>query len=605
MNTQIVFHKKDSTDMARRWVYRKGGNEHGPVTSQELRSLVRSGQLVSDDYVRPSNSSAWQQACQLKGLFDIEVTNSISNTPGSETKKTASSKGVFGCGCLIFIVALGCLSWNYYPNAQKIFGDLFAPQKLDKKQNPVVVKNVSKTDEFRSKINTWSQKRQQLDDGVAKLQKARQEVVGLMQSVGKKSPSVRIYAEEIIELDSQLKILSMKSLTYDTAITKAESTLRRIDRRTMLKDVGVSDDELDELALTAHELDDSLKKMAGDEVTLDLDVGDVMKEVFSNPKKEIVDLPSMKGKGIINAKEIKPSEKKTPVKNSKNPVDKLLTEFPLNCLKAEVEGDYKVISKTGNEATLQIKISVKPNRHSYDVYVKRLEIELMKIAKSSGEFSTKIEIKKRVSGDYNYLYYGHDRQKFWKTKIPRLQKKDDKNIVIAVVTQTTTSMERAEWKYFVLDKTAIRPFARQTSCVFTTKLSLLNSDNKIISVDRFPATLGKYGDRFHASLINPGRKYDRERALLFDGYQGDPSTAGFKEKFYKQLLSNKGDNWENLFLISPYFIELEGGHGIQTRTELSFTRNIDLSSEELNTVKKTNCELYFNGQIPTEINSDK
>ena len=101
-----------------------------------------------------------------------------------------------------------------------------------------------------------------------------------MRESGKDAPVTRVYAEEILELDGQTSLLTKKIQAYHIAIIKAESTFRRIERRKMMKDAGVSESELDDLAKTVYELDDSLKKMTNESTVTTLEVDDIFKEVF-------------------------------------------------------------------------------------------------------------------------------------------------------------------------------------------------------------------------------------------------------------------------------------------------------------------------------------
>jgi hypothetical protein len=55
--------------MTESWHYRKGGQQRGPVSSAELRSLARHGFITPDDLVWKTGMANWIKAGQLKGLF--------------------------------------------------------------------------------------------------------------------------------------------------------------------------------------------------------------------------------------------------------------------------------------------------------------------------------------------------------------------------------------------------------------------------------------------------------------------------------------------------------------------------------------------------------
>jgi hypothetical protein len=51
------------------WYFRKDGQEHGPVTSDDLRRLAARGILQPTDAVRKAEMTRWASASALKGLF--------------------------------------------------------------------------------------------------------------------------------------------------------------------------------------------------------------------------------------------------------------------------------------------------------------------------------------------------------------------------------------------------------------------------------------------------------------------------------------------------------------------------------------------------------
>ncbi len=55
--------------MAKRWYYVRGGQETGPITSQELRDLAAAGTLRSADLVWAEGMPEWREAGSVVGLF--------------------------------------------------------------------------------------------------------------------------------------------------------------------------------------------------------------------------------------------------------------------------------------------------------------------------------------------------------------------------------------------------------------------------------------------------------------------------------------------------------------------------------------------------------
>ncbi|MCA9112185.1 MAG: hypothetical protein KDA52_19685 [Planctomycetaceae bacterium] len=310
----------------RQWMYRSGHDPtsnsntvvHGPVTTDELKRLARTGRLKKDAYVRPVNAPLkWRAAGSMQSLFpdhseeiDIVLVDETPAVPQStpikkQSKSTETLSDIVYLGFVVILLLVCCFpvglylvathpSWNWGTKSLVALGWLSLMGigfYADREENRVVQQAPSETnpkpsgtaneaDNYRTKLDTWKQEGRSLRDAMAKLEEGRQQLVKSMSDVGSDSPRARVYAEEILEIDAQAKLLSRKIETYDTAIVKAESTLRRVERRKLLEDVGVTTDELNELAETVYELDESLRKMSGDQTTLELDVEDVLQEVY-------------------------------------------------------------------------------------------------------------------------------------------------------------------------------------------------------------------------------------------------------------------------------------------------------------------------------------
>ena len=61
--------------MAHDWFYtRDGKQKHGPVSSTQLQTLARSGQLLPSDRLWKQGMSQWVPAAKVKGLFPSPAT---------------------------------------------------------------------------------------------------------------------------------------------------------------------------------------------------------------------------------------------------------------------------------------------------------------------------------------------------------------------------------------------------------------------------------------------------------------------------------------------------------------------------------------------------
>lgn len=58
------------------WMYFVDGQQHGPVSSQELRQLAAAGKLSPTDLVWREGLADWAPAAKLKGLFSAGGKNS-------------------------------------------------------------------------------------------------------------------------------------------------------------------------------------------------------------------------------------------------------------------------------------------------------------------------------------------------------------------------------------------------------------------------------------------------------------------------------------------------------------------------------------------------
>lgn len=55
--------------MAQMFFFVSGGEEHGPVSGEQLKQAARDGGLDPDGRIRKEGSQNWTPASQVKGLF--------------------------------------------------------------------------------------------------------------------------------------------------------------------------------------------------------------------------------------------------------------------------------------------------------------------------------------------------------------------------------------------------------------------------------------------------------------------------------------------------------------------------------------------------------
>jgi ribosomal protein S27E len=83
--------------MASQWYYMKGPVEFGPLSSQELRDRVKSGEIEATDLIRKAGMQKWTPAQKVKGLFANQQT-AVAATKAVPSPKSPSARGIdFSC----------------------------------------------------------------------------------------------------------------------------------------------------------------------------------------------------------------------------------------------------------------------------------------------------------------------------------------------------------------------------------------------------------------------------------------------------------------------------------------------------------------------------
>lgn len=74
------YHEKDSRVMDA-WYYEKQGQRHGPIDTDELKAMARSGDLSPNDLVWKQGMDGWTKASQIKGLLPTAPAAGIAPPP--------------------------------------------------------------------------------------------------------------------------------------------------------------------------------------------------------------------------------------------------------------------------------------------------------------------------------------------------------------------------------------------------------------------------------------------------------------------------------------------------------------------------------------------
>lgn len=175
-------------------------------------------------------------------------------------------------GCWLGLLMIGALSQE--PESENA---VVQPQPVTRRE-VAPQPQMREEDQFRDKLLGWTAERERLDRALLQLVNDHKEVADLLAEEEEVSQKARIYAEEMVELQAQVKALWSRRQAFDTAITKAESTLRRLARRNALGEVGITEDALDELSETVLQLDDALGRTSNDPGT-EFEIDEILKEL--------------------------------------------------------------------------------------------------------------------------------------------------------------------------------------------------------------------------------------------------------------------------------------------------------------------------------------
>jgi hypothetical protein len=85
---------------------------------------------------------------------------------------------------------------------------------------------------------------------------------------------------EMLEIEKQIRVVQAKLTQHAVAIAKLESSLRRLERRKLLQEAGITDKEMNDLVATTLELDEKLKSESGHDVTADIELDGVVKDAL-------------------------------------------------------------------------------------------------------------------------------------------------------------------------------------------------------------------------------------------------------------------------------------------------------------------------------------
>ena len=106
------------------WMVRRGDEDHGPLSSEQIRNLSVSGKLKPTDLVRYGNSE-WEKASAVTGLFLLSNSIALDQANEKEVPAPTSNSGIKQCWIFLVIVSLPLLFLVI------LFGHLFTADTSD------------------------------------------------------------------------------------------------------------------------------------------------------------------------------------------------------------------------------------------------------------------------------------------------------------------------------------------------------------------------------------------------------------------------------------------------------------------------------------------
>ncbi len=183
-----------------------------------------------------------------------------------------------------FLILLGMLVDNPKPEPQPFVGERPVVER------PGFERRAPAEDDVARRLAQWRGERERIEATLAAFTAEREELKTRLREEGVTTsadlagaPRARFIAEELVELEKQIRLAQRKQVEHNEAIARIESLTRRLERRRMLAESGVSEQELQELLQTSLELDGELKAEAGVGPAVDIEMEALLEEALKAP----------------------------------------------------------------------------------------------------------------------------------------------------------------------------------------------------------------------------------------------------------------------------------------------------------------------------------
>ena len=266
-------------------------------------------------------------------------------------------------------------------------------------------------------------------------------------------------------------------------------------------------------------------------------------------------------------------------------------DFPQSVLTANLVGSPKIIDKTGEKAKVRFQIQLESDLKAYNSFVERLQSKLDKLALDKGEFTAVFRDSTAYTNTENADFRFREPKdtgglngimapwmpKCFKGDVDSEELKTDR-ITLVVASSRSETGERLECKYYLLDKSVKRLLTDLAFRRGSGKLSLLDHNGTLVLAERF--------DLFQEFPNNNTDGFEGTLISAYGPYFGDSEIFTC---FELAVDFDEQKPYAFLFWVSPVFFS----DSLQQKSSLTISLELEMSLDELKSVKDAKCEILF------------
>lgn len=337
-------------------------------------------------------------------------------------------------------------------------------------------------------------------------------------------------AEDIGRLANEIESQEKKVAAVASKYQQAKAIVRRME----MEQAGLTEQELNNLALQIHESSVSDDGWSQPITPIDINqaVAEALNAKSNSPAATRSGSTKEQKKSIVMERKTTPSSKgifsdPLPEKPSKeiasSPFDQVLVGFANSCIKASVDGKLEVIEKLADEAKVEIVLQFEIDRAAFKKKATELISILEEWNKGSGDFTAKY----RKSGSFGTIktqFYEGDQRSFQSGIAGMFLGNGsikDGSLAMVIEENRTQKADSIDYRYFHIDSSLQSSLDAVASRPTQGKLQLLNMDGDSIVTERFtlPPLVCSYGNQHGPTALsrsfNGNDKYEFKTAQVF------------------------------------------------------------------------------------------